>query len=77
MPPIIFVSLSHPNGQALSSNLKVPIIPPKDIPVDLHIKALIGQKNRYLNFVLFDFFFIFLCAMNGVSLYERGLNQPG
>ncbi|KAK3767058.1 hypothetical protein RRG08_054106 [Elysia crispata] len=35
----------HPNGQSLSSNLKVPIIPPKDIPVDLHIKALIGQKN--------------------------------
>ncbi|RUS70724.1 hypothetical protein EGW08_021515 [Elysia chlorotica] len=35
----------HPNNQSLSSNLKVPIIPPKDIPVDLHIKALIGQKN--------------------------------
>ncbi|GFR70159.1 Bardet-Biedl syndrome 2 protein homolog [Elysia marginata] len=35
----------HPSGQALSSNLKVPIIPPKDLPVDLHIKALIGQRN--------------------------------
>ncbi|GFO26805.1 Bardet-Biedl syndrome 2 protein homolog [Plakobranchus ocellatus] len=35
----------HPNGPSLSSSLKVPIIPPKDIPVDLHIKALIGQKS--------------------------------
>ena len=36
----------HPNGSALSNQLKVPIVPPKDIPVDLHIKAFIGYKNR-------------------------------
>ncbi|XP_005107459.1 Bardet-Biedl syndrome 2 protein homolog [Aplysia californica] len=35
----------HPNGQTISSCLKVPIVPPKDVPVDLHIKAMIGQKN--------------------------------
>ncbi|BFZ04172.1 hypothetical protein BsWGS_07211 [Bradybaena similaris] len=35
----------HPNGQTLSSSLKVPIIPPKDVPVDLHIKTLIGQRS--------------------------------
>ncbi|CAG5131089.1 unnamed protein product, partial [Candidula unifasciata] len=35
----------HPNGQTLGSSLKVPIIPPKDIPVDLHIKSLIGQRS--------------------------------
>lgn len=35
----------HPNGSSLSNCAKVPIIPPKDIPVDLHIKAFIGYKN--------------------------------
>lgn len=35
----------HPSASTLSNHLKVPIIPPKDIPVDLHIKAFIGYKN--------------------------------
>ncbi|XP_028665213.1 Bardet-Biedl syndrome 2 protein homolog [Erpetoichthys calabaricus] len=35
----------HPSVQNLSGCIRVPIIPPKDIPVDLHIKAFIGGKN--------------------------------
>ncbi|KAK7098674.1 BBSome complex member BBS2-like [Littorina saxatilis] len=35
----------HPSPNNLSGTLKVPIVPPKDVPVDLHIKALIGHKN--------------------------------
>ncbi|XP_071957615.1 BBSome complex member BBS2-like [Antedon mediterranea] len=34
----------HPSMANLSQCIKVPIIPPKDIPVDLHIKALVGHK---------------------------------
>ena len=43
----LFIFYSHPNAATLSNHLKVPIVPPKDIPVDLHIKAFIGYKNRY------------------------------
>ncbi|KAK0055080.1 Bardet-Biedl syndrome 2 protein [Biomphalaria pfeifferi] len=35
----------HPSAAAVSSSVSVPLIPPKDVPVDLHIKAMIGQKN--------------------------------
>uniref|UniRef100_A0A671M754 BBSome complex member BBS2 n=1 Tax=Sinocyclocheilus anshuiensis TaxID=1608454 RepID=A0A671M754_9TELE len=35
----------HPSVQNLSSCVRVPIIPPKDIPVDLHIKAFVGGKT--------------------------------
>ncbi|KAI1890010.1 hypothetical protein AGOR_G00168800 [Albula goreensis] len=35
----------HPSAQNLSGCVRVPIIPPKDIPVDLHIKAFVGGKN--------------------------------
>lgn len=35
----------HPNASALSNCVRVPIVPPKDVPVDLHIKAFIGYKN--------------------------------
>ncbi|KAL6479041.1 hypothetical protein MHYP_G00124740 [Metynnis hypsauchen] len=34
----------HPNAQNLSGCIYVPIIPPKDIPVDLHIKAFVGGR---------------------------------
>uniref|UniRef100_A0A3P9H6E4 Bardet-Biedl syndrome 2 protein homolog n=1 Tax=Oryzias latipes TaxID=8090 RepID=A0A3P9H6E4_ORYLA len=34
----------HPSAQNLSGCVRVPIIPPKDIPVDLHIKAFVGGK---------------------------------
>lgn len=39
----------HPSAQNLSGCVRVPIIPPKDIPVDLHIKAFVGGKTRYTN----------------------------
>lgn len=35
----------HPSAQNLSGCVRVPIIPPKDIPVDLHIKAFVGGKT--------------------------------
>ncbi|KAK6191700.1 hypothetical protein SNE40_003318 [Patella caerulea] len=35
----------HPISTNLSCNLKVPIIPPKDVLVDLHIKTLVGSKT--------------------------------
>ncbi|KAL4225721.1 Bardet-Biedl syndrome 2 protein [Mactra antiquata] len=35
----------HPNVNTLSNCVRVPIVPPKDLPVDLHIKAFIGYKN--------------------------------
>uniref|UniRef100_A0A8C1IFL9 BBSome complex member BBS2 n=2 Tax=Cyprinus carpio TaxID=7962 RepID=A0A8C1IFL9_CYPCA len=35
----------HPSVQNLSGCVRVPIIPPKDIPVDLHIKAFVGGKT--------------------------------
>lgn len=36
----------HPSAQNLSGCVRVPIVPPKDIPVDLHIKAFVGGKVR-------------------------------
>ncbi|XP_058849862.1 Bardet-Biedl syndrome 2 protein homolog isoform X2 [Acipenser ruthenus] len=35
----------HPSAQKLSGCIRVPIIPPKDVPVDLHIKAFVGGKS--------------------------------
>lgn len=37
----------HPSAHDLSGCVKVPIVPPKDIPVDLHIKAFVGGKSRW------------------------------
>lgn len=36
----------HPSAQNLSGCVRVPIVPPKDIPVDLHIKAFVGGRTR-------------------------------
>ena len=36
----------HPPQQNLKSSLQVPVFPPKDVPVDLHIKAFVGNKSR-------------------------------
>uniref|UniRef100_A0A673M8K4 BBSome complex member BBS2 n=1 Tax=Sinocyclocheilus rhinocerous TaxID=307959 RepID=A0A673M8K4_9TELE len=36
---------AHIDAQNLSGCVRVPIIPPKDIPVDLHIKAFVGGKT--------------------------------
>uniref|UniRef100_A0A8C6Z1A4 Bardet-Biedl syndrome 2 protein homolog n=1 Tax=Nothoprocta perdicaria TaxID=30464 RepID=A0A8C6Z1A4_NOTPE len=35
----------HPSLQNLSSCVRVPLTPPKDVPVDLHIKAIVGYRN--------------------------------
>ncbi|XP_006811161.1 BBSome complex member BBS2-like [Saccoglossus kowalevskii] len=35
----------HPNINNLTNCLKVPITPPKDVQVDLHIKAFVGYKS--------------------------------
>ncbi len=38
--------VAHPPLDKLSSSIQIPIYPPKDMPVDLHVKALVGYKNR-------------------------------
>lgn len=43
----------HPHPNALSNCVRVPIIPPKDVPVDLHIKAFIGYKSS-MQFHVFE-----------------------
>lgn len=35
----------HPHPSVISNSTKVPIVPPKDVPVDLHIKAFVGYKS--------------------------------
>jgi len=34
----------HPQPAELSNTISIPIFPPKDIPIDLHIKAFVGHK---------------------------------
>lgn len=44
----IFVGESHvvhPSIHNLSSSLRVPITPPKDVPVDLHLKTFVGYRS--------------------------------
>ncbi len=36
----------HPLQTNLSNSLQVSIFPPRDYPVDLHIKAFVGTKTR-------------------------------
>ncbi|XP_077978024.1 BBSome complex member BBS2-like isoform X2 [Glandiceps talaboti] len=43
----------HPSVSNLTSVLKVPIVPPKDVQVDLHIKAFVGYKTS-LQFHVFE-----------------------
>ncbi|MEE6499730.1 hypothetical protein FKM82_003571 [Ascaphus truei] len=35
----------HPSTQHLTGHVRVPICPPKDVPVDLHIKAFVGYRS--------------------------------
>ncbi|XP_075432991.1 BBSome complex member BBS2 isoform X2 [Ascaphus truei] len=35
----------HPSAQHLTGRVRVPICPPKDVPVDLHIKAFVGYRS--------------------------------
>ncbi|XP_043563232.1 Bardet-Biedl syndrome 2 protein homolog isoform X1 [Chiloscyllium plagiosum] len=43
----------HPSAHNLSGQIFVPITPPKDIPVDLHIKAYVGYRNS-MQFHVFE-----------------------
>lgn len=36
----------HPLQASLRNNLVIPVVPPKDMPIDLHIKAFVGTKTR-------------------------------
>ena len=36
----------HPSVHHLSSSVRIPITPPKDIPVDLHLKTFVGYRSR-------------------------------
>ncbi|XP_032139812.1 Bardet-Biedl syndrome 2 protein isoform X2 [Sapajus apella] len=35
----------HPSIHNLSSSIRIPIAPPKDVPVDLHLKAFVGYRS--------------------------------
>uniref|UniRef100_A0A8C8SYT9 Bardet-Biedl syndrome 2 n=1 Tax=Peromyscus maniculatus bairdii TaxID=230844 RepID=A0A8C8SYT9_PERMB len=44
----IFVGESHvvhPSVHNLSSSIRVPVTPPKDVPVDLHLKTFVGYRS--------------------------------
>ena len=60
----------HPPQQSLKSSLQVPVFPPKDIPVDLHIKAFVGNKSRLegreYNFNILLFFYMYEEIVNEV-----------
>ncbi|XP_067905808.1 Bardet-Biedl syndrome 2 protein homolog isoform X2 [Heterodontus francisci] len=43
----------HPSAHNLSGQIRIPIIPPKDVPVDLHIKAFVGYRNS-MQFHVFE-----------------------
>ncbi|KAG7166018.1 Bardet-Biedl syndrome 2 protein homolog [Homarus americanus] len=43
----------HPREAALSSNIRIPLYPPKDVPVDLHIKSMVGYKGS-LHYHVFE-----------------------
>lgn len=36
----------HPSIHSLSSSICIPITPPKDVPVDLHLKTFVGYRSR-------------------------------
>ncbi len=42
----------HPPPGQLANSLVVPITPPKDVPVDLHIKAYVGYKSRWVLIII-------------------------
>uniref|UniRef100_A0A8C9A0B4 Bardet-Biedl syndrome 2 protein homolog n=1 Tax=Prolemur simus TaxID=1328070 RepID=A0A8C9A0B4_PROSS len=35
----------HPSVHTLSSSIRIPITPPKDVPVDLHLKIFVGYRS--------------------------------
>ena len=43
----------HPREAGCTSSLVIPIYPPRDVPVDLHIKAFVGYKGRHIARLVF------------------------
>ena len=37
----------HPNENQIQPEISITLRPPKDIPIDLHIKALVGYKSSF------------------------------
>uniref|UniRef100_A0ABI7W4A5 Bardet-Biedl syndrome 2 protein homolog n=1 Tax=Felis catus TaxID=9685 RepID=A0ABI7W4A5_FELCA len=35
----------HPSIHSLSSSIRIPVTPPKDVPVDLHLKTFVGYRS--------------------------------
>ncbi|XP_043981718.1 Bardet-Biedl syndrome 2 protein homolog [Gambusia affinis] len=62
----------HPSVQNLSGCVRVPIIPPKDIPVDLHIKAFVGGRTS-TQFHVFEI----TRQLPRFSMYEITEDSPG
>lgn len=62
----------HPSAQNWSGCIRVPIIPPKDILVDLHVKAFVGGKSS----VQFHVFEITrqLRRLPGFSVYDLNVD---
>ncbi|KAF6018625.1 BBS2 [Bugula neritina] len=44
----------HPKDNELSGSLEIPIQPPKDISVDLHVKAFVGNKQTNHQYHVFE-----------------------
>ncbi|XP_063294308.1 Bardet-Biedl syndrome 2 protein isoform X1 [Pelobates fuscus] len=43
----------HPSSQQLTGRIRIPICPPKDVPVDMHIKAFVGDRSS-IQFHVFE-----------------------
>ncbi|RWS27369.1 Bardet-Biedl syndrome 2 protein-like isoform X2 [Leptotrombidium deliense] len=39
--------MTHPKDNEVSNSISVPLRPPKDIAIDVHVKALVGYKGSY------------------------------
>ena len=42
------ISFSHPAINRVQESINVPIILPRDVPIDLHLEIFVGLKTRYL-----------------------------
>ena len=41
---------SHPPADKVTSDIKVPLYPARDVPYELLIKAFVGQKTRLVSY---------------------------
>jgi hypothetical protein len=44
---LTFCKFSHPAASQVRETIVVPVIPPRDAPVDLHLQVFVGLKSRY------------------------------